>query len=183
MGGLRKFASATFVDFHPRSNHSRHGLPCHWAAYWRLCSQCFWSSRNGHRPWTPFTMAWLQENQGNLNRKTMFLPSNIVVSCKFSHHPVLWPLQFDHSWVPFSIPQLRTLEKLGYSTRKKMETDQGYWPLPNFFGFYAAFWISQQCWFSPSLFFVPKFGSFETRLISIFHSTEWSSHLDSDTLW
>ena len=30
----------------------------------------------------------------NLNRKLWFLPSNIVVSCKFSHHPVLWPLQF-----------------------------------------------------------------------------------------
>ena len=26
----------------------------------------------------------------NLNRKPWFLPSNIGLSCKFSHHPVLW---------------------------------------------------------------------------------------------
>ena len=26
----------------------------------------------------------------NLNRKPCFLPSNIRVSCKFSHHPILW---------------------------------------------------------------------------------------------
>jgi hypothetical protein len=35
----------------------------------------------------------------------------------------------------------------------------------------------------PKFIFRSKFGSFETCLISIFHSTEWSSHLDSDTLW
>ena len=29
----------------------------------------------------------------NLNRKPWFLPSNIGLSCKFSHHPILW---FDH---------------------------------------------------------------------------------------
>ena len=26
----------------------------------------------------------------NLNRKPWFLPSNIGLSCKFSHHPILW---------------------------------------------------------------------------------------------
>jgi len=26
----------------------------------------------------------------NLNRKPWFLPSNIGLSCKLSHHPILW---------------------------------------------------------------------------------------------
>ena len=30
----------------------------------------------------------------NLNRKPWFLPSNIGLSCKFSHHPILWDLWF-----------------------------------------------------------------------------------------
>ena len=33
----------------------------------------------------------------NLNRKPWFLPSNIGLSCKFSHHPILWFIQFSAS--------------------------------------------------------------------------------------
>jgi hypothetical protein len=45
-------------------------------------------------------IAWLGQGQlvwchwiglrENLNRKPWFLPSNIGLSCKFSHHPILW---------------------------------------------------------------------------------------------
>ena len=33
----------------------------------------------------------------NLNRKPWFLPSNIGLSCKFSHHPILWTM--DNLWL------------------------------------------------------------------------------------
>ena len=31
---------------------------------------------------------------GKIYRKPWFLPSNIGLSCKFSHHPILWEYQF-----------------------------------------------------------------------------------------
>ena len=34
----------------------------------------------------------------NLNRKPWFLPSNIWLSCKFSHHPILWPWNHRIRW-------------------------------------------------------------------------------------
>ena len=36
----------------------------------------------------PISMDWFCWE--NLNRKPWFLPSNIELSCKFSHHPILW---------------------------------------------------------------------------------------------
>ena len=39
-----------------------------------------------------FTNHWIGLRE-NLNRKPCFLPSNIGLSCKFSHHPILWTKQ------------------------------------------------------------------------------------------
>ena len=53
-------------------------------------------SRNGSRPlpwgrgddWTT-VRHWTNNGLvGLVNRKLLFLPSNMVVSCKFSHHPI-----------------------------------------------------------------------------------------------
>ena len=35
---------------------------------------------------------------GKIYRKPCFLPSNIGLSCKFSHHPILWWYQFSPPW-------------------------------------------------------------------------------------
>jgi hypothetical protein len=38
---------------------------------------------------SPLSMDWFKALRENLNRKPWLLPSNIGVSCKISHHPIL----------------------------------------------------------------------------------------------
>ena len=119
----------------------------------------------------------------NLNRKLWFLPSNIVVSCKFSHHPVLWPLQFGSFLGSLFDSTVADPWEIGLQYPKKNGDWPGILTAPQFFWFLCSFLNISAMLVQPKFIFRSKFGSFETRLISIFRSTEWSSHLDSDTLW
>ena len=78
---------------------------------WRCCAQRFTLALLGNGGWssgwmfrssirsswtTRFSMDWFKGKFTGNHGFYMFLPSNIGVSCKFSHHPVLWYL--DQKW-------------------------------------------------------------------------------------
>ena len=56
----------------------------------------FRAAPNSPKPQCKRNMIYIQwiGLRENLNRKPWFLPSNIGVSCKFSHHPILWYMQY-----------------------------------------------------------------------------------------
>ena len=67
---------ALIYQHQPDPDDPHHPLTNMWTVRTVVASQRF------------FSMDWFSRE--NLNRKPWFLPSNIGVSCKFSHHPILW---------------------------------------------------------------------------------------------
>ena len=76
-----------------------------------ICKICRWRSFSWQlQIFGPVLKNWFVGE--NLNRKPWFLPSDIGLSCKFSHHPILWQFWrhlfsydlFIHSFVPSTEP-------------------------------------------------------------------------------
>ena len=72
-----------------------------------------WSRLNNH--WIGF--------RENRNRKPWFLPSNIGLSCKFSHHPILWnKTTFQKS--PWLLAVIHDVDRL---TDLNLHSSSGWW--------------------------------------------------------
>ena len=132
-----------------------------------------------------YNLDWLQGKSGKIltGNPWVFTIKYGGFRLKFSHHPVLWPLQFGSFLGSLFDSTVADPWEIGLQYPKKTGGWPGILTAPQFYWFLCSFLNISAMLVQPKFIFRSKFGSFETCLISIFHSTEWSSHLDSDTLW